>query len=79
MKLYFHLIRVLQISPAYITTLNFSLDNAKSLSYYMMNNNGPRIEPWGTPVDVSSILECVSSISTYCFILHFVKITFYQF
>ena len=36
------LVRV--VSSAYITHLNFSLDKAKSLTY-MMNNNGPRIEP----------------------------------
>ena len=36
------LVRV--VSSAYITNLNFSLDKAKSLTY-MMNNNGPRIEP----------------------------------
>ena len=32
------------VENAYITNVNFSLDNAKS-SKYMMNNTGPRIEP----------------------------------
>ena len=36
------LVRV--VSSAYVTNLNLSLDKAKSLTY-MMNYNGPRIEP----------------------------------
>ena len=62
------LVRV--VSSAYITNLNFSLYKAKSLTY-MMNNNGPRIEPWCTIVDKSSMFDVVSSISTYSFL--FVK------
>ena len=54
------LVRV--VSSAYITNLNFSLDKAKSFTYncFMMNNIGPRIEPLGTPVDISSMFDFVS-------------------
>ena len=53
MKLDYRLIRLFEnvssvlvrvVSSAYITNLNFSLDKANSFTY-MMNNNGPRIEP----------------------------------
>ena len=61
------LVRV--VSSAYITNLNFSLDKAKSLTY-MMNNNGLELN-LEAHLSISSILDVVSSISTYCFL--FVK------
>ncbi len=34
-----------------------------------MKSNGPRIDPWGTPVVISSMSDLASSNSTYCFYL----------
>ena len=33
---------------------------------YIMNNRGPRIDPWGIPHLIGWVDECVSSKATYC-------------
>ena len=54
------------VSSAYIINLNMLLAYVKSFMY-MINNNGPRIEPCGTPTAIGRISDFISSISTYCF------------
>ena len=34
----------------------------------MINNNGPRIDPCGTPIVKGKISDLLSSISVYCFL-----------
>ena len=32
----------------------------------MRNSNGPRIDPWGTPIDMGRLSECASAMVTCC-------------
>ena len=52
------------VSSAYIILWNFKLDFGKSL-IYIINNRGPKMEPCGTPVVISSVLELMPCIYTY--------------
>ena len=55
------------VSLAYIIKSNFFVDSGKSF-IYMINNNGPRIDPCGTPIVKGKISDLLSSISVYCFL-----------
>ena len=55
------------VSSAYIIKSNFFLDSGKSF-IYMINNNGPTIDPCGTPIVKGKISDLLSSISVYCFL-----------
>ena len=55
------------VSSAYIIKSNFFVDSGKSF-IYMINNNGPRIDPCGTPIVKGKISDLLSSISVYCFL-----------
>ena len=55
------------VSSAYIIKSNLCVDSGKSF-IYMINNNGPRIDPCGTPIVKGKISDLLSSISVYCFL-----------
>ena len=52
-------------SSAYMIGQKLVLAFARSLMY-IRNNNGPRIEPWGTPVVIVSKGDFMLLNSTYC-------------
>ena len=54
---------LLILSSAYVTNLKTVLACEKSL-IYIMNNRGPSIEPFGTPVFIGETLHFMSSICT---------------
>ena len=56
------------VSSAYIIKSNFLVDSEKSF-IYMINNKGPRIDPYGTPIVKGKISDLLYSISVYCFLL----------
>ena len=56
------------VSSAYMMGVNFALAMARSL-IYIKKRRGPNIDPWGTPVDIISVADCVLLNSTYCFLL----------
>ena len=53
------------VSSAYSIALNLSLTICKSF-IYSMNNNGPNIDPWGTPVEIGNVFDISSSSFTNC-------------
>ena len=53
---------------AYIIKSNLLLHRGK-LFRYIINTIGPRIEPCGTPMYIGKIVDVVSSISVYFFLL----------
>ena len=53
------------VSSAYMIGQKLVLAVARSLMYNR-NNNGPRIEPWGTPVVIISKGDFMLLNSTYC-------------
>ena len=55
------------VSSAYVMKLKCEVDCAMSFMY-IMNNKGPSIEPWGTPVVILPSSEGVSLYITYCFL-----------
>ena len=55
------------VSSAYKMKSNFLLDLIMSL-IKILNNKGPTIEPWGTPVLNDCMDDLTSSIFTYCFL-----------
>ena len=55
------------MSSAYMMGVNLSLAMARSL-IYIKKRRGPNIDPWGTPVVIISVADCVLLNSTYCFL-----------
>ena len=55
------------VSSAYIIKSNLFVDSGKSF-IYMINNNGPIIDPCGTPIVKGKISDLHFSISVYCFL-----------
>ena len=53
------------VSSAYIMNLNMLLASEKSF-IYIINNNGPMIEPCGTPVVIGKMLDFMLFICVYC-------------
>ena len=54
------------VSSAYIIKSTFFCGFGEIV--YMINNNGPRIDPCGTPIVKGKISDLLSSISVYCFL-----------
>ena len=50
-------------------TKNAKVSPNLTVAHYIINNIGPRIEPCGTPTCIGKIVDVVSSISVYCFLL----------
>ena len=55
------------VSSAYIINLNLSLACGRSFKY-IINSRGPKMEPWGTPVDIGKWFDTVELNSTNCFL-----------
>ena len=55
------------VSSAYVMKLKCEVDCAMSFMY-IMNNKGPSIEPWGTPVVILPSSEGAPLYITYCFL-----------
>ena len=53
------------VSSSYIIHLNTLLEKTMSFTY-IVNNNGPNIEPCGTPVKMLALQDTVLSNSTCC-------------
>ena len=64
---YLRVVSLRVVSSAYIIKFNFWLALTKSL-IYIINNSGPRTKPCGTPVEILSMSDLASSISTYGFL-----------
>ena len=52
------------VSSAYINMWNIGLTPGKLL-IYIKKSNGPKIEPWGTPIDTDFASNLASLSSTY--------------
>lgn len=56
------------LSSVYNMRLNILIGAVLSF-IHIMNNTGPKIEPWGTPVVIMMMSDFVLSRSTYCCLL----------
>ena len=57
------------VSSAYIMGDNFGLAKARSL-IYIKKSSGPRIDPWGTPVDIVYVVDLIVNFNILQPVVH---------